>query len=157
MSEPIELGKKAYVAFEGKRWNAYIHLLSTAHPDETTPVQRVAFFAWVYSSEVLNGGHEQYFGNQQDLDHAEVIDNLKTLGAHCQSDVLESVFDFHSVAQTSMPEGYEEYVIWDQRYGYSEQLRTFDLDFHRCRPEIETKLLQVYLDANESEFIRWKP
>lgn len=157
MSEPIELGKKAYEVFEEERWNAYIHLLSTAHPDETTPVQRVACLAWVYSSEVLNGGHEQYFGNQQDLDHVEVIETLKTLGAHCQSDVLAIAFSFHSKAQTSMPEGYDEYVSWDQKSGYSEQLRAFDLDFYRCRPEIETELLQVYLDANESAFIRWKP
>jgi len=157
MSEPIGLSKKAYVAFEGERWNAFIDLLSTARPDETTPVQRVAFRAWVYSSEVLNGGHEQYFGNQQDLNHVEVIDNLKTLGAHCQSDVLASAFSFESMAQTSMPEGYEAYVSWDEEYGYSEKLRVFDLDFYRCRPEIETELLQRYLDVNESEFIKWKP
>lgn len=69
MSEPIELSKKAYEAFEGEQWNALIDLVSTAHPGETTPIQRVACLAWVYSSEVLNGGHEQYFGNQQDLDH----------------------------------------------------------------------------------------
>lgn len=131
--------------------------MSTAHPGETTPIQRVACLAWVYRSEVLNGGHEQYFGNQQDLDHVEVIETLKTLGAHCQSDILASAFAFHSNAQTTMPEGYDAYMSWDQTYGYSEQLRTFDRNFYRCRPEIETELLQVYLDANESEFIRWKP
>ena len=157
MSEPIELSRKAYEAFEGKRWNAMIHLLSRARPDDTTPVQRVACLAWLYSSEVLNGGHEQYFVNQRDLDHTEVIEALNVLGADCQIDVLRSALAYQSNAQAQMPDGYDDYVRWDHQYGYSEQLRVFDMHFYACRPEIESGLLQIYLDANESEFIKWVP
>jgi len=157
MSEPTELNRTAYEAFEGERWNALIRLPSAASPDQTTPIQRVAFLAWTYSSEVLNGGHEQYFVNQENLDHPGVIDALKSLGASCQSDVLTSALACHSKAHIQMPEGYDEYVSWDEIYGYSGQLRAFDFRFYDCRPEIETELLENYLDANESEFIRWTP
>jgi hypothetical protein len=157
MSAPIELSRKAYDLFEGERWNALIQLLATTSPDETTPIQRVAFLTWTYNSEVLNGGHDQYFASKNDFDHSEVIEALKVLGASCQSDILGSALAYVSTAQTHMPEGYDEFISWDKQCGYSDRLRGFDLHFYDCHPEIEPKLLDAYLDANESAFVKWKP
>lgn len=157
MTEPIEVSRKTYASFEGERWNAFIDLISKASLDEVTSIQRVAFLAWWYSSEVLNGGHDQYFGNKAYFEHAEVIESLKTIGAQCQSDVLRSAFAYYSKAQKAMPEEYDEFISWNRRHGYSRQMETFDLKFYDCRPEIETELLEAYLDAHESDFIRWVP
>ena len=157
MSKPIQVSKKAYRVFDGARWNALVSLLSTANLDETTPIQRVALLAWVYSSEVLNGGHEQYFVNRNDIDHIEVMEALHGIGAYCQSDVLRSALACHSDARRNMPEGYDEYIAWDERYGYSKQLSVFDQQFYNCRPEIETALLEAHLDRYESQFIKWVP
>ena len=155
MSKPMEVSKKAYDSFEGEKWNALIELISWAELDELTRVQRVAHFAWWYSSEVLNGGHEQYFGNKDYFDHIEVINCLETMGAKCQGNVLKEAMAYFTKAQKEMPDGYEEYVVWDKKYGYSNQMSIFDQQFYNCRPEIEVELLDAYLNTYEYEFIKW--
>lgn len=157
MSEPMEVSKKAYASFKGEKWNALIDLISAADLDELTPVQRIAHLAWWYNSEVLNGGHDQYFGNKDYFDHSEVVSALDALGATCQHDVLKEALIYFTKAQEDMPDGYDEYLAWDQEYRYGDQMSNFDKQFYGCRPEIETELLENYLNANESEFIKWVP
>lgn len=155
MSDPIEVSKKAYESFGGEKWNALIDLISRSDLDELTPVQRIAHLGWWYSSEVLNGGHDQYFGNWDCFDHSEVITSLDSLGAICQSKILKRALMYFTNAQKDMPTGYDEYLAWEQEYGYNDQMTNFDLEFYDCRPEIESELLEIYLNANESEFIKW--
>lgn len=157
MSDPIEVSKRAYDSFQGEKWNALIDLISGADLDELTPVQRIAHLAWWYSSEVLNGGHEQYFGNKDYFDHTEVISALNSLGAKCQRNILREVLAYYLKSQKEMPNDYDEYIVWEQEYGYGSQMSTFDQQFYDCRPEIETELLENYLNGNESEFIKWVP
>jgi len=155
MSAPIKVSKAAHASFEGEAWNALIDLISGNDPEELTPVQRTAHLAWVCSSEVLNGGHDQYFGNQEHLDHREVISALTVPGAVRQSEILKEALNYFARAQQEMPDDYEQYVAWDKHYGYGARMIEFDQRFYDCRPEIETELLEAYRGANESEFITW--
>jgi hypothetical protein len=155
MSEPIEVSKEAYACFERERWNALIDVISGASLDELTAVQRKAHLAWWYSSEVLNGGHDRYFGNNANLDHSEVIAALESSGALCQSKIPGIAEAYFIKAQGDMPKGYDEFLTWEQKYGYGLQMGEFDNQFYQCRPEIETALLEDYLDKNESESIKW--
>ncbi len=157
MTDPIELSREAYDSFEGQKWNAFIELISGADLDELTPVQRIAHLAWWYSSEVLNGGHGQYFGNKDYFDHAAVMSALSSIGARCQSDILKEALEYYLKAQREMPNDYDEYIVWEKQYEYESQLSIFDKHFSNCTPEIETELLENYLEMNESEFIKWVP
>ena len=157
MSEPKEVSKEAYASFDGESWNALVDVISGADHNELTPVQRMAHLVWWYSSEVLNGGHDQYFGNRKHFDHSEVIAALDSLGANCQSKILKEALIYFIKALGNMPKGYDEYLAWEQDYGYETRMSIFDEQFYECRPEIETELLENYLNANESEFIRWVP
>ena len=150
MSEPKEVSKEAYASFEGERWNALIDVVSG-------PIQRVAHLVLCYSGDVLNGGHDQYFGNKENFDLSEVIAALNSVGATCQSEVLKEALIYYLKALENMPQGYDEYIAWEQDYGYEAQMRKFDEQFYACRPEIETELLEDYLNKNESEFIKWVP
>ena len=155
MTEPKEVSKEAYALFEGERWNAFVDLIMGADLTELTHVQRIAHLANWYSCEVLNGGHDQYFGNKEYFDHFEVIAALNSIGANCQSAVLKEALTYYMKAIGNMPEGYDEYIAWEQDYGYEARMRKFDEQFYACRPEIEAELLEAYLNTNESEFIKW--
>ena len=156
MSEPIEVSKKPQAAVDGEAWNAFIDLISRNELQDLTPVQRIARLTWWYSSEVLNGGHDQYFGNNKHIDHWEVIPALVEIGAEQQSQLLVEVLDYYRKARTEMPDGYDEYIAWERNYGYDDQMRQFDSRFHDCRPEIDA-LLEAYLQQHEDHFIKWVP
>jgi len=157
MTEPKKISRNAFAEFDGERWNAYVELLTRSELDELTPNQRSAYLAYWYSSEVLNGGHEQYFGNKEHFNHAEVVEALMVLGAESQADILRRALAFHQRSEKLLPERYDEFVVWNEDYGYSRTLWEFDRRFYMCRPELEADLLERYLDAHEAEFIEWIP
>ena len=155
MRAPIEVSKSANAAFDGERWNAFIDFISRSNLDELTRIQRVAHLAWWYSSEVLNGGHDQYFGNKESFDHLEVISALDDLNAKCQRNVLQDPWAYYENIKKEIPDGYDEYIAWEKEVGYSKQMIEFDERFYICQPEIETELLEAYLNKHEAEFIKW--
>lgn len=155
MTAPRQVSRTAFEAFDGERWNAYVDLLAMSELAQLTPRQRVAYLAFWYDAEVQNGGHDQYFGNQESFDHAEVARALETLGAECQAGVLRRAWAFVEHAAELQPEGHEQFVRWDESFGYSRQLQELDREYAECSPELSPRLLERYLDAHESEFIEW--
>ena len=155
MTAPRRVSRAAFEAFDGERWNAYVDLLAMSELAQLTPRQRVAHLAFWYDAEVQNGGHDQYFGNKESFDHAEVARALETLGAVCQAGVLRRARAFVEQAAELQPDGYEEFLRWDQSFGYSGQLLEFDGEYAECSPQLSPGLLESYLDAHESEFIEW--
>ena len=157
MSDPITVSRAAHAADESVQWDAFIGLIAGAVPADLTPVQRVAHLAWWYSSEVLNGGHDQYLGSGEEIDHREVINALTTIGARCQADVLAEALTYFREAATTMPDDYAELLRWQEQYGYAGTMGAFDRRFHACRPPIEASLRERYLRDHEPAFIRWVP
>ena len=69
-------------------WNDFVDLLATSDYKDLSQTQRVAYLAFLYDSEVQNGGHLQYFENRGTGRVEESIGALDRLGAPCQRDVL---------------------------------------------------------------------
>ena len=137
-----QVSRKAFRERPEVRWNAFIDLIASIPMDEMTPSQRIAYLAWIYSCEVLNGGHSQYFENCSQYDHTEVTDALITIGATKQARILGRAWEIHTSTQESVS-------TLDQL------MNKIDMEFYNCKPDIEGDLLERYLDANESAFIDW--
>jgi hypothetical protein len=137
-----QVSRKAFRERPEEKWNSFIDLIASIPMDEMTPVQRVAFLAWLYSCEVLNGGHGQYFENCSQFDHEEVIDALMTIGATKQARILRKAWDVRMSTHESVS-------------ALGNLMNKIDMEFYDCRPEIEAGFLERYLDSNESAFIDW--
>ena len=66
-----------------------IELISNENENDLTPIQKIAQQAFIYDSELQNGGHLQYFENQFQINYSEVIKSLKITGALKQSEILQ--------------------------------------------------------------------
>jgi len=144
-----KVSRAAYKTFDGERWNAYNELLAMSNIDELSPVQRMAYLAYWYCSEVENGGHDQYFGNQSHFNQEEVIAALREIGAEAQADILAQA----CVIERSITAG--DYVETADEDSFP--LRRLDLAFANCPKPIIPDLLATYLDNHEAEFIEWVP
>lgn len=85
----IKISKKACAEFEGNYWNAFNNHLAMSNTDELSGIIRKAHLVYWYASEVTNGGHDQYFGNQSHFNHQEVQLALKDLGASEHAKILQ--------------------------------------------------------------------
>jgi len=114
-------------------WNAYIDLLSSTGYDELTSIQRVAFLAFHYDSEVKSGGHTRYFRNQGADRLEETVAALGRLAAVRQQAVLERAGSMWETAT-------------------DEELNRLDDEFHMSRPDVHVRL-EAWLDAHIDEFV----
>jgi hypothetical protein len=128
-----------------------VALLVKAKKKHCTPIQRTAWLASVYSNEIYNGGHWQYFCNQAVLDHNEVVQALRDIGADEQAEIFTQAM-VKLPRDLLRPKSAEDFVA-----GYDE-VNMGDLDnaFYNPSKPIE-KCLEEYLDKHEAEFIEWVP
>ena len=129
-------------------WNEYVDLLATSNYASLSEIQRSAYLAFWYDTEVQNGGHLQYFENQSVAHLDESIAALIRLGGVCQSNVLSRA----GKQFLSKPHGMIRSAKEFTETALGGEFDEYDQDFYACRPTI-TELLQVYLEANEIEFI----
>jgi hypothetical protein len=153
MVAPKRISRKAFERFKGERWNTYNNLLALSDPADLTPIQRVAYLAYWYESEVINGGHFQYFHNQPQFNQLEVIEALHSLDAQDHAAVLTRAWSHFLKFEFDPPERVEEYVAMEADVDLSEFDKAFwsvgeDFIFHR---------LEEYLDKYEDEFLEWVP
>lgn len=153
--KPREVSRAGDDEFHGMAWNAFVDLVGMSDLENLNNTQRIAHLAFWYDSEVQNGGHDQYFGNNDYFDHQEVISALEILGATCQAQVLTDALTFFSGTVEEIPETYDAFVKWDKATRYSKKLYEFDARYYGCSPELGTELLENYLNRNEAEFIKW--
>ena len=129
-------------------WNEFVDLLVTSDYEDLSQTQRVAYLAFLYDSEVQNGGHLQYFENRGTGRVEESIGALDRLGAPCQRDVLREASARHGSRTRRTIRSVREYV------GTALEGEFDDLDqaYYACRPDTAT-ILETFLVANEPEFI----
>ena len=109
-------------------WNAFIDVLACEDYSALKPSQRSAHLVFWYESEVQNGGHDQYFGNQGTERVGETVAALRELGLGCQAAVLEA-------AVAALKES-----------DYVQKLAQADNAFHACRPNV-VEALKTHLAA----------
>ena len=137
--------------FDGFAWNAMVDMCAMENLESFTPTQRVAHLAFWYMSEVNNGGHFQFFCNQEHLNFQEVVGALKAIGAQKCAETLDQAIARLHESELNLPNSLAEYVETEAEaamHGLDKHYyESCDREFHAC--------LEVYLAQHESEFIRW--
>jgi hypothetical protein len=129
-------------------WNAFINVLAMTQYDDLTPVQRIAHLAFWYESEVLNGGHLQYFNNRGIEDGEETIQALDSIGVGAKARILERGIERWMSKARKRTIDLEEYVA----IASEEEFNDLDAAFCEAFEEI-TKALERYLARHEADFI----
>lgn len=157
MVDPVKVSKKAFVEFDGVKRNALIEICTMPTMEELTPLQRIAYLVFWYEEEVINGGHDQYFGNKAGFDQNEVVQALIELNANCQAELLRNVWEYYYNTEKDRPNDFDEFLAWyNQENGVYETLVSYDLKFNECSPTVD-ELLDKFLEKYEGEFIEWIP
>jgi len=153
MVAPQKVSCEESKRFSGVRWNAMNDICALSDLQHLTPIQRAAHLAYWYMSEVYNGGHDQYFGNQSHFDHHEVVNALNTIGASEHATILASALEEESRCEDSQSSTTSNDDACPEA---AYPLIEFDKAFNECKTRIED-YLEDYLDRHEAEFIEWIP
>jgi len=132
------------------KWNAFVDLIAVEEYEDLSDIQRTAHLAFQYDSEVLNGGHLQYFENAG-LDLIDqTLTALEAIGARSHANVLrQAVVQFNSKRRVQISTA-EEFAHISQ----SGEFDSFDQAYHKCRPEMN-ELLSRFLDSHTSDFVEF--
>lgn len=128
-------------------WNAFVRIALKPYED-LNEVQRIAHLTLWYESEIYNGGHLQYFENHGTVRVDQVQAALRAIGGHCQAKVLAAALaQRHSKKRKRI-----RFVVAFVKAARQGEYDECDTRFHECDPTI-TKLLEIWLDQHESEFV----
>jgi hypothetical protein len=128
-------------------WNAFIDLIAMEEYETLTKVQRRAHLAFHYYSEVMNGGHHQYFENSVGRSH-ETVDALLQLGLKCHADLLrEAIMIWESKDRRSAATP-EEFL----KGALELEFESHDNLHEECSPTINERL-ELYLKEHQSDFV----
>jgi hypothetical protein len=152
MAEPKPVSRKRYAEFEGVRWNAFVELCHLTNIKELTSIQRTAHLVFLYSGELYNGGHYQYFVNKSHYDHKEVIRSLEQIGCSEHAANLAAALEEVTANPIDRPESVEDFLTGATDCDFS----SYDKVFNKMHLTIDAAL-RNYLDKHEGDFIEWVP
>ena len=128
-------------------WNEFVAI--AFQPYETLdPDQRPVHLAFVYESEVQNGGHLQYFENQRTARLQETVAGLEELGASCHARVLADAGKIYTSGLRSQPQTAEQYI----EEALEGEFDKYDHAFHTCEPSL-IEHLEAYLKSHQAQFV----
>lgn len=130
-------------------WNAFVRLLTEEY-DSLSPAQRPAHLAFMYDSEVQNGGHYQYFENRSDERGEETATALRKLDLTCQADVLDKTLKKWREQDRRAAESVDRFV------DYAKEFDRLDYAYHECRPTTSDGL-KAHLKRHRQEFVLVEP
>ena len=123
-------------------WNRFLDLISDSRA-ASDPIRTSAHFAFLYESQVQNGGHLQYFENATIDQLKATTISLQLLGASCQHEVLQEAQRAYFGKPRKRPETAQEYVALALEGEFDE----YDMRFHACSPNL-IEVLQAYLETH---------
>jgi hypothetical protein len=146
----ITLSKSELIAKEYLIWNAFIDIVALEDEANLTLLQKIAKRAFVYDSEVQNGGHQQYFENLRLTNYSEIVKSLMSMNAPTQADILQRAATLFQSKERPPIEG---------KFQYSEialegEFDKLDREYYEASPTL-TELMKDYLIKNINEFIRF--
>jgi len=130
-----------YKSIDSARWNACVKLLCLPL-DSLNAVQRPAALVFEYDGRVQNGGHTLYFDCHDKEHDIELIQALRTLGAHGQARILREARLLEREASNSR--GDEKGYLW-------EMIEDLDMQYGRVVPDI-LEVLARYFNAHRESF-----
>jgi len=99
----IELNDKPYLI-----WNAFIDIATMEFEEDLNEIQINGQRAFVYDSEIQNGGHLQFFENTKLSDYKTFIDALNQILAFEHAKILiEAVKTYQSKQRDEIKDKYE--------------------------------------------------
>lgn len=144
------ISKSELLSKEYLIWNAFIDLVTMEDEDDLTSIQKNGQRAFVYDSEIQNGGHLQYFENLRLKHYDEIIGSLISMNAPIQADILKrAALIFQSIDRP----------VIENKYQYSEialegEFDKLDGEYYKASPTL-TELMEEYLNNNTNEFIEF--
>jgi hypothetical protein len=142
-----KLSKAAVKKEDFQIWNAFIDLLSIESEDDLTDRQKIAQRAFRYDAEVQNGGHFQYFENQDRKNYDDVIQAMKAIGAVKHAKIL----DFASRLYLS-----KKGNVVKKLFGFMKtverELDALDHKYVEIDPDVNY-YLREYLNKYQDEFV----
>jgi hypothetical protein len=153
MTAPIQLSRKKATRSPGVRWDGLNKFLAFADLTTLSPVQRVAYLAYWYSSHIEMAGHRDFFLAPCKADHSEMVAALQAVGAMEQASVLSAALEAVHAASTRAPAEYANRFVAGVEFA---DLVEFDDAFERCTRSVPQCLMD-YLDKHETQFIEWRP
>ena len=131
-------------------WNAFIDLISKEEESNLTKIQQIGKRVFDYDSEILNGGHMQYFENTRLSDYNQIIDSLTKMNAIKQANIL------HRADEKRKSQ--ERPIIKNKKH-YSEialegEFDKLDNEYYRLIPTL-TDLMKQYVINNTNEFVEF--
>jgi hypothetical protein len=151
MTLPIQLSRGEAAKHPGARRDALNEFFAFVQPADLSPVQRVAWLVYCYSTRVEMGGHYEYFSSAPAPDPDETVAALRAAGAMDQASILAGAYRAVTIAGGRAPGHYSNRYFAGVEYTDFEE---FDEAFESCLRPI-SECLTAYLDAHESEFIAW--
>lgn len=131
-----------------------MNLIARESPNNLSPIQQHAHFAFWYYSEVENGGHLQYFENQN-IQHSDAtaqalhaLEGLEAIGAFEHRAILAQAIDRWKAEPRNRISSVEEYVATALEGEFDD----LDKTYYECKPDIPA-YLERYLDSHFAEFI----
>jgi hypothetical protein len=153
MTAPIHLSRKKATKNPRVRWDGLNQFLAFADLTKLSPMQRVAYLAYWYSSHIEMAGHHDYFSTPPRCDYSEVVSALRAIGAIEQASVLTSALEAVQAASVRAPEEYSNRFAVGVDFA---DLTEFDEAFECCTRSVPDCLMD-YVEQHESEFIEWRP
>jgi hypothetical protein len=153
MAAPIHPNRKKATRNPNVRWDGLNEFLAFADLTKLSPVQRVAYLAYWYSSHIEMAGHHGYFSTPPKCDYSEALSALRAIGAIEQASVLTSALDAVQAASARAPEEYSNRFAAGVEFA---DLTEFDETFERCTRSVPDCLMD-YVEQHEGEFVEWRP
>ena len=123
------------------------------HPWEAlSPRQRVARLVLIYSNEVDNGGHLQYFRNQGMDGVDDLLAALVEIGAAAQREIFVKAVAMARERPVEPVESLEDYA----ERAYEREYDDLDTAYYTCVPELGSELLPDYIRAHLDDFVEFE-
>jgi hypothetical protein len=153
MTAPIHLSRKKAARSPNVRWDGLNEFLAFADLARLSSLQRVAYLAYWYLSQIEMAGHHDYFSTAPRADHLDVASALRTIGATEQASILTAALEAVHAASARAPEEYSNRFAAGVEFA---DLTEFDEAFERCTRSVPDCLMD-YVGQHESEFFEWSP
>lgn len=132
----------------GLIWNAYVEFVVYEEYEDLNEIQKVGKALFWYESEVMNGGHMQFFLNKGIEEVEETVKALKFVAYNEYLPLLEKALEIYNgldYSKVEDPESYAEMAL-EGHFDYCDE------QFYQITRSIEAIQLMFLLDFQQ-EFI----
>lgn len=139
----IELNDKPYLI-----WNAFIDIATMEIEGDLNEIQINAQRAFIYDSEIQNGGHLQFFENTKMTDYEPFIDALNQISAFEHAKILsEAVETYQSKQRDEIKDKYEYINI-----ALDGEFDKLDKKYYESKPDL-MEFMENYVKQNVDQFV----